>query len=303
MLQESSLPKVLCRPALASDHADITEFCKGIWDGDDYVPEVWDEWLSDPNGLLAVAESKGHAIGCSKITLISKGQWWLEGFRIDPKYQGLKVGSQLHSYVTDWWTENRSGILRLMTDAGNFAVHHLCVKTGYIKTHEVCGYKAIPISGSVDKFSLATDLQEAGEFALRSESINSTDGLADFGWRVAMPDELVFEAYSGEKAHYLHTFYWWKDKQGLLSAWSNEEGNLRTLVIGVVACTLKDMPALLMDARSLAAHEKFDGIFQIAFDMPQIISQLEAAGFEKKWKRSNAFVFQKKHPIRFESSS
>ena len=289
----SSLP-VLCRPAVARDHADVTEFCKGIWDGDDYVPEVWDDWLKDPNGLLAVAESNGHAIGCSKITLISQGQWWLEGFRVDPNYQGLKVGSRLHSYVTDWWVENGDGTLRLMTDAGNFAVHHMCMKTGYIKTHEVCGYKAIPIAGSADNFSRATDLREAGKFAQISEAIKSTDGLTDFGWRIAMPDKWALEACSADNANYFHRFYWWKEKQGLFSAWSDNEEDMRTLVIGVIACRLNDMPALLMDARRLAAHEKFDGIFQIAFDLPQIISQLEAAGFEKKWKRSNAFVFEKK---------
>jgi GNAT superfamily N-acetyltransferase len=303
MTQTSSSLPVICRPAFARDHVDVTEFCKGIWDGDDYVPEVWDDWLNDPNGLLAVAESNGHAIGCSKITLISKGQWWLEGFRVDPKYQGLKVGSCLHNYVTDWWIENGDGTLRLMTDAGNFAVHHVCIKTGYIKTHEVCAYKATPIPEPVDYFSIATDLREAAAFANESESIKSTNGLTDFGWRVAIPDELVFEAYSGDQADHFHTFYWWKDKQGLFSAWANEEEDMRTLVIGVVACALKDMPALLMDARRLAAHRKFDSILQIAFDMPQIITELEAAGFEKKWKRSNAFVFEKKHPSRNESSS
>jgi GNAT superfamily N-acetyltransferase len=294
---------VTCRPASARDHADVTEFCKGIWDGDDYVPEVWDDWLHDPNGLLAVAESNGHAIGCSKITLISQGQWWLEGFRVDPNYQGLKVGSRLHRCVTDWWIENGDGTLRLMTDAGNFAVHHMCIETGYIKTHEVCGYKATPIPEPADQFSIATDLHEAAAFANVSESIRSTSGLTDLGWRIAMPDELVFETYSGDQADHFHTFYWWKDKQGLFSAWPDEEEDLRTLVIGVIACNLKDMPALLMDARRLAAHGKFDLVFQIAFDMPQIITQLEAAGFEKKWKRSNAFVFEKKHPSRYESSS
>jgi GNAT superfamily N-acetyltransferase len=303
MIQESSSLQVVCRTALARDHADVTEFCRDIWDGDDYVPEVWDDWLNDPVGLLAVAEYNGHAIGCSKIMLISKGQWWLEGFRVDPKYQGRKVGWRIHNYVTDWWLEHGDGTLRLMTDAGNFAVHHVCLKTGYIKTHEVCGYKAMPIAESTDHFSLALDLREAGKFAHRSESIKSTDGLTDFGWRIAMPDEWVFAACSGDKAERPHTFYWWKDKQGLFSAWANEEEDLRTLVIGVVACNLNDMPALLMDARRLAAHEKFDLIFQIAFDLPQIISRLEAAGFEKKWKRSNAFVFEKKHPSRLESSS
>ena len=302
MAQSSSGFPLICRPALARDQLDVTEFCKSIWDGDDYVPDVWEDWLNDPNGLLAVAESNGHAVGCSKITLVSKGQWWLEGFRVDPNYQGLKVGSRLHGYVTDWWTENGDGTLRLMTDAGNFAVHHLCVKTGYVKTHEVCGYKAIPIAEAVDTFSPATDLREAGQFALRSESIQSTDGLTDFGWRVAKPDEWMLEACSGEQADRPHTFYWWKDKQGLFSAWAEEE-DLRTLVIGVVACALSDMPVLLMDARRLAARQGFDLLFQIAFDLPQIVSQLEAGGFEKKWKRSNAFVFEKEQPSRFESSS
>ena len=298
MAQTSFSLPVVCRSASARDHADVTEFCKEIWDGDDYVPEVWDDWLNDPNGLLAVAESNRHAIGCSKITLISQGQWWLEGFRVDPKFQGLKVGSRIHDYVTDWWIDHGDGTLRLMTDAGNFAVHQMCMKTGYIKTHEVCGYKAIPIAEPVDTFSLATDLHEAGKFAGASESIKSTNGLTDFGWRIAKPDEWVFAAFSDDKAEYLHTFYWWKDRQGLFSAWANEEESMRTLVIGVVACTLKDMPALLMDARRLAARGKFDSVFQIAFDMPPIITQLVSAGFEKKWKRSNAFVFEKKHPSR-----
>jgi GNAT superfamily N-acetyltransferase len=298
MTQTTSPLPVICRPASARDHADVTEFCQDIWEGGDYVPDVWDDWLNDTHGLLAVAESNGHAIGCSKITLISQGQWWLEGFRVDPKFQGLKVGSRIHDYVTDWWIDHGDGTLRLMTDAGNFAVHQMCMKTGYIKTHEVCGYRAIPISEPIDNFSPATDMREAAEFARASESIQSTDGLTDFGWRIAMPDELVFEAYSGEKADYLHTFYWWKDRQGLFSAWANQEESMRTLVIGVVACALKDMPALLMDTRRLAARGKFDSVFQIAFDMPPIITQLVAAGFEKKWKRSNAFVFERKHPSR-----
>jgi GNAT superfamily N-acetyltransferase len=303
MSPTSSPFSVNCRPALARDHADVAEFCKSIWDGDDYVPEAWNDWLDDEHGLLAVAESDGHAIGCSKITLLSKGQWWLEGFRVDPKYQGRKVGSRLHEYVTDWWIENGDGTLRLMTDSQNFAVHQVCRKTGYVKTHEVCGYKAIPIPEPADHFSQVTDLREAAKFACWSEAIQSTAGLSDFGWRIVMPDEWALEAFSEESADYLHTFYWWKDRQGLFSAWANEEEDVRTLIIGVVACTLKDMPALLQDVRRWASRENFDSVFQIAFDLPQIITRLEAAGFEKKWKRSNAFVFEKEHPSRYESST
>src|SRR6187399_197947 len=145
MNQMSPTPQVLCRPAIEADQADVTEFCKGIWEGEDYVPQVWERWFHDPDGLLAVAEFEGHAIGCSKISRLSKGQWWLEGFRVDPQYQGMKVGSHLHQYVTGWWLENGDGTLRLMTDGQNFVMHHLCAKTGYIKAGEVCGYRATSI--------------------------------------------------------------------------------------------------------------------------------------------------------------
>ena len=297
-MNQSSSPllQLVCRPAQERDQAEVIEFCKGIWDGGDYVPEVWQEWLSESQGLLAVVETDGHVIGCSKITWMSEGQWWLEGFRVDPKYQGLRVGSRIHNYVTDWWLEQGDGTLRLMTKSDNFAVHQVCNKTGYVKTHEVCGYDAAPRAEPSKSFSPVIDFKEAVEFAMASESIQATDGLSDFGWRVGRLDESILEIYAGEQADHLHTFYWWQDRQGLLSVWENQDEDQRVLCLGVVACALKDMPALLTDARRLAAQGKFDSLFQIAFDIPQITSRLEAAGFEKHWKRSNAFIFEKKHP-------
>jgi hypothetical protein len=108
----------------------------------------------------------------------------------------------------------------------------------------------------------------------------------------------VLKIFSNENADHVHRFYWWRDRQGLFSAWEDEDDERRTLVLGVVACSLNDMPNLLVDIRRFAAARKFDDIFQIAFDLPQITSQLLAAGFEKKWRRSNAFVFEKTHPAR-----
>ncbi len=223
MIQPSLSQQVLCRPAMEGDQADVTEFCKGIWEGGDYVPDVWDQWFHDPDGILAVAEYNGHAIGCSKISRIAEGQWWLEGFRVDPQCQGMKVGTHLHQYVVDWWLENGDGTLRLMTDGQNYAVHHLCEKTGFRKTGEVCGYRAAALAEPVEHFTPVTDLQTAAAFAVESESIQTTNGLSDFGWRICRPDEDVFQNHSIENADYFHSFYWWKDRQGLFSAWEDEE--------------------------------------------------------------------------------
>jgi len=288
--------QVLCRPAAKNDKTDVIEFCKGIWEGGDYVPEVWEQWFHDSNGLLAVADYNGHAIACSKISLLADSQWWLEGFRVDPQFQGMKVGSYLHHFVVDWWVKNGDGTLRLMTDAGNFAVHHMCNQTGFRKTNEVCGYQAIPIDEETDLFIPVTDLQAAAAFAIKSESIQTANGLIDLGWRICQPSQRVFENYSKADADYAHSFYWWKDRQGMFSAWEEEEEGKKTLILGVVACTLNEMSALLMDIRRFAASRRFDDIFQIAFDLPEIISPLLEAGFDKRWKRSNAFVFEKVLP-------
>lgn len=297
MTQTSSSSQVLCRPAIESDYADIAEFCKGIWDGGDYVPEVWHDWLKDPHGLLATAEYDGHAIGCSKLTRLADGQWWLEGFRVDPQKQGLKIGSRLHDYVTDWWEEHCGGTVRLMTSAKNVHVHHLCERSGYVKTHEVCSYESSPLDESIETLSPVTDIQEAAIFALASESLQMTGYRVDLGWRICTLTKQVIEDYSNEKADYVHTFHWWKGRQGLFSVWEDEENGRRRLGIGVLACAIEDMPALLMDIRRFAAREKYDEMFQIAFDLPQIIHQLKMAGFTKRWE-NNAFIFEKRHPVR-----
>jgi len=295
MNQTFSSSQVICRPAIESDHPDIVEFCKGIWDGGDYVPEAWHDWLNDPNGLLVTAEYDGHAIGCSHLALLADGQWWLEGFRVDPGYQGLKVGSQIHNYMTDWWQEHCDGTVRLMTSAKNVHVHHLCEKTGYTKVHEVCGYLASPINEETDNITPATGASEMADLAIQSESIKLTDQHVDLGWRVCKLDEHVIERYSSYKADFIHKFYWWKDRQGLFSVWEDEDEEKRRFGIGVLACAMDEMSALLMDVRRLASHKKFDEVFHIIFDLPQVVSQMEAAGFTKHWE-NNAFVFERKHP-------
>lgn len=293
MSQTFSSPQVVCRPALPLDHADVAEFCKGIWEGGDYVPDVWHHWFRDPNGLLITAEYNGRAIGCAKISLLTEGQWWLEGFRVDPNHQGLKVGSRIHNYLTDWWVDRGDGTVRLMTE--NPAVVHLCEKTGYAKIHELRGYKAKPIDEPTEAFSPATDMHEAAAFALQSGSLQLTDRLVDFGWRVCILNEQVLHRYSDETADFVHTFYWWRDKQGLFSAWEDEEDNERSLVIGALACPANDISALMLDVRRLAAHKKFDRVFLLAFLKPQIISGLEQAGFFTSWE-NYLRLFERKKP-------
>jgi GNAT superfamily N-acetyltransferase len=292
--------QVRCRPALGRDLEQIREFCKTIWDGHDYVPDVIEGWFYDQKGIFAVAEYEGRAIACSKITWLADGQWWLEGFRVDPNYQGLKIGSLIHRYVDLWWLEHGDGILRLMTSSKNKTVHHLCEITGFARLFEVRGYKAEPLNGGADVFSPAAnserDLQPVVEFARSSPSLAITQRIVDFGWRLADPTQnraltFLFLRLSG----FANNFFWWRKDKGLLIVWDDFDQEEYTMGIGVLACELEDMPALLMDVRHLAAKRKKTTVFWLAPVHEQVEAALKHAGFSSDWDNT-AFVFEKKHP-------
>ena len=72
------------------------ELCSHIWEGGDYIPLVWDEWLADPDGLLGVAEMHGRVAGVFKLTKFQEGEWYMEGLRVHPDFQGKGVASHIH---------------------------------------------------------------------------------------------------------------------------------------------------------------------------------------------------------------
>jgi hypothetical protein len=42
------MSSVQIRPAQAADKPAVETLCAQIWEGEDYVPQVWDTWLADP---------------------------------------------------------------------------------------------------------------------------------------------------------------------------------------------------------------------------------------------------------------
>ncbi|HSL47286.1 MAG TPA: GNAT family N-acetyltransferase [Anaerolineales bacterium] len=301
MDQTVSLQQVFCRPAVEDDLAEISEFCKTIWNGHDYVPEVMEEWFHDPEGIFAVAEYEGHAIACSKVTLLAEGQWWLEGFRVDPQYQGLKVGSLIHHYVDQWWSDNGDGVLRLMTNAKNKSVHHLCESTNFRKIFEVRGYKAEPLDEPVDIFVSAAssekDLGNVIEFARSSPSLAITNCVVDFGWRCVNPtDKGTLLSLFSDHSSLENNLFWWRKDKGLLIVWDDfEDKKESTMGIGVLACELEDISVFLLDARRLAAKQGRTSVFWVAPEHEQIALALKQAGYSSDWDHT-AFVFEKKHP-------
>ncbi len=270
-------PAVVCRPALPSDAADVLEFTKFIWEGHDYIKYVWDDWLADPEGLLMVAEYGGHAVGLGKITRLAEGQWWLEGLRVDPKFQGLKIGSHIHEYLDDWWKEHGGGV-RLMTSSERVQVHHLCERMGYAKLGEVRSYAA-PAEAGHDLFLVASvgDVRRAAEFS--AEHLRDYNGLMDSGWRFSKPDEAILKGKAEEGR-----LWWWRaEGEALMACWEDEDEGVKVLGIGFIAAPRELLKEALSEARRLANRLGYARVLWLAPVLSWVEEALREAGYITDW--------------------
>lgn len=284
-------PVVVCRPALPRDKADVLEFTKFTWDGGDYIHFVWDDWLADPHGALAAAEYAGRCVGIAKASLSAPGQWWLEGLRVDPEFQGGGIASHLHDYIDSWWLEHGDGVVRFMTSSKRLKVHHLAGKLGYEKILEMMELEAPVLDEPSETFQpvRASEIHEALRFASTSPQMKVSDGLFDTGWNVIRVDEEIMTDMQRR-----NLAFWWRGREGLLLAWHDwdDEGGL-----SLPACGMESLSELLHDARRLAAHQGLPVAFWIAPLTEGIISAAGAAGYVPH-KNHALFLYAKRHPVR-----
>jgi GNAT superfamily N-acetyltransferase len=290
-------PRVLIRPSIARDKADVLEFTKFIWEGHDYIAYVWDDWYMDPHGILAVAEYGGVAVGMGKVARVSKDQWWLEGLRVDPKYQGLKIGTQLHIYLQDWWEQHGGGTLRLMTSWERVEVHHLCERFGWTKVGEVKEHMAPSLDEETAAFAPVQppELDEALRFAL--SHLDHSHGLADLGWQEGAVDAEILHDQCARG-----DLFWWQPggahpsglgPSGLVGVWPDEEDGEPLLGIAFMACDVPSLAAMLLDVRRLAAR---GGIANVTWHAPardDVEATLRLSGFISRWDGS-AYIYEKK---------
>jgi GNAT superfamily N-acetyltransferase len=290
---------VIIRPARASDKAGMLEVTRNIWDGHDYLPSVWDEWLADNEGMLCVALGKIAAkedcmVGLGKLTHLGGDNWWMEGMRVQPEYQGRGIAAQLHEYLVNFWLEYCGGVVRLTTSSNRLPIHHLCERTGFTRIGERTFFTAPAIqAGPADQlpFQLLTavELPAALDFLLNSPTLAFSEGLIDLGWRHARPglEQMQTRLENGK-------LWWWGERQGLLSFWEDNEDEEVTPSLKFLACSPGEASALLLDYRRLAGFLGYAKATWMAPLHPVLLPLLEQAGFTRDWEDS-LFLYARAH--------
>ncbi|SDC26063.1 GNAT family N-acetyltransferase [Geotoga petraea] len=79
---------MILRKALIDDRDDINKISEVTWEGHDYLKNIFDKWINEKDSDFSVLEKDGKVIGTIKLTYLQNREYWLEGLRIHPDYQG-----------------------------------------------------------------------------------------------------------------------------------------------------------------------------------------------------------------------
>lgn len=85
-----------------TDRERVVEICRDVWDGHDYLPRVFDDWVADAGAAFQAAEVDGVVVGLQRLRPYAQGLTWYEGLRVASSHrrQGL-ARAMLTSAITE----------------------------------------------------------------------------------------------------------------------------------------------------------------------------------------------------------
>lgn len=284
--------KVRIRAARAADKADVEALCAQIWEEtDDYIPQVWDDWLADSSGKLVVAELKDRVIGLAKLTRLTPNQWWLEGLRVSPEHQHQGVGGQLHAHLVEAFNQTGQGTLRFGTHSENRPVHRIASRHGFrhIATYRLYEAEPLATEPTVPLRQLtAADLDLAWSLVQDSPRYRAAGGLYEtfWSWETLTRERLAKHISEGQG--------WTSDTPNRLAALAVlcQTDKENAVDIGYVDGREGAMETLLLSLRRLAARRGCDKVRFRAVDEPKLIGVVERAGYQSGWDR-DLWIFER----------
>src|ERR1700693_1618275 len=136
---------LLIRPVRPADRERVMELTRDIWDGHDYVPRVFDEWVSDAAAAFQAIELDGVVVGLQRLRPYATGLVWYEGLRVASTHrrQGL-ARAMLASAVA----EARQQAFREMRLAtGNVDAARLFESAGFRRLVDVRWWRGHRVEG------------------------------------------------------------------------------------------------------------------------------------------------------------
>jgi predicted PurR-regulated permease PerM/GNAT superfamily N-acetyltransferase len=281
-------PSARIRLARESDRSDMIALTAQMWEGHDYVPQVWSEWLADRDGFLAAAETEKRMVGFGKLTRMGPKEWWLEGLRVEPGYQGLKIGSQLTEYLVQEWQRRKGGVIRLATSSERVEVHHLCERLGFRRVGICRMMAAAPVARGACEFQPLSDADAKEAAALwKSNTALGTRDLINDNWQwSSFTEARLMEFIRRQRA------WWWRQRSAVLLAYDRDRDHKLNFEVAAIIAPAGKLTPILRQLRVLAKTQKADRVVWVMPDNPRFAGAAKRAGFASTWN-ARLWIFER----------
>lgn len=147
------------RPVRPSDRGRVVELTRDVWGGHDYVPRVFDDWVSDAGAAFQAIELDGVVVGLQRLRPYSSGLIWYEGLRVASTHrrQGL-ARVMLRSAIAE---AREQGFREMRLATANSAAARLFEEVGFERIQDDRWWKGGRIEGG--ESSRIPDPSEAGK--------------------------------------------------------------------------------------------------------------------------------------------
>ena len=150
---------VTFRPVVSADKDRILAFTAHTWGPaeDDYIRDVFDDWLADQSGEFTAALLDDQVVAIAKLTDLGDGEWWFEGLRVDPDFRRRGIASALNRYHVELARRLGGKVVRYMTGGENVGSQTIGVQTGFQHTVTF----AARLAAASDEFDAPSQLTAA----------------------------------------------------------------------------------------------------------------------------------------------
>jgi GNAT superfamily N-acetyltransferase len=153
------------------------EITHDVWEGRDYVPRVFDDWVADASAAFQALEVDGEVVGVHRIRPYGPGLIWYEGLRIASTYRRRGLGrAMLESAIAE---AREQGFKEMRLATQNEPAGALFESAGFQRVIDIRWWRAARMEGGEP--ARMPDPQSAGKLwtaVLRSPGFQLYRGVA-----------------------------------------------------------------------------------------------------------------------------
>jgi GNAT superfamily N-acetyltransferase len=118
---------------------------RDVWEGHDYIPRVFDEWIEEAGAAFQAAEVDGVVVGLQRLRPYAPGLIWYEGLRVASTHRRQGVArAMLQSAIAE---ARQQGFREMRLATGNPGAVQLFESEGFRRLLDVRWWRGMRVEG------------------------------------------------------------------------------------------------------------------------------------------------------------